>query len=188
MNITFTAHYVGLIFFGREEPRYFHSFDCRFKFGSYEQAQVSSTTTIRLRKSSPGPTKPVRLHSGVIAASRKFHGVFNSLQVCGNPECRAECWAQFCDIPRLPLVTHSQSIGDQNPTGKQGVQLCCFVLHVRLSCTEVVLNGIPVFPERFNPSCHCVIWQRCIVTCFTQSLKTFLCTKLQFWSRNVAIV
>ena len=48
------------------------------------------------------------------------------------------------------------------------------------SCTEVVLNGIPAFPERFNLSCHCVIWQRCNATCFMQSLKTFLCTTTSF--------
>ena len=47
------------------------------------------------------------------------------LQICCNPECRAECGVQFCDILRLPLLTHVQSIGDQHPTGKQGVELCC---------------------------------------------------------------
>ena len=55
-------------------------------------------------------------------------------------------------------------------------ELNCVVLHVRSYFTEIVLNGIPAFPERFNPPCHCAIWERCIATCFTQSLKTFLCT------------
>ena len=34
------------------------------------------------------------------------------------------------------------------------MELNSVVLLVGSSCTEVVLNGIPVFPERFNPSCH----------------------------------
>ena len=62
---------------------------------------------------------------GAIVISRKFHGVSNALQCCGNSECRAECGAQFCDILRLPLLTHEQSISDQHPTGKQGPELCC---------------------------------------------------------------
>ena len=44
-----------------------------------------------------GPTRPVRLHSGAIVASRKFHGISKALQVHGNPECRAEYGAQFYD-------------------------------------------------------------------------------------------
>ena len=48
-------------------------------------------------------------------------------------------------ILRLPLLTYAQSIGDQHPTGKHGVELCC---SPRGSySTEVVLNGIPVFSE-----------------------------------------
>ena len=50
------------------------------------------------------------------------------------------------------------------------------VLHVGSFCTEVVLNGVLAFPECFSPSCHCARWQCCIAACFTQSLKTFLCT------------
>ena len=42
MNITFTAHCIGRTFFGRGKPGCFHSFDWRFKFGSYERAQVLS--------------------------------------------------------------------------------------------------------------------------------------------------
>ena len=30
-----------------------------------------------------------------------------------------------CDMLRLTLLTHAQSIGDQDPTGKQGIELCC---------------------------------------------------------------
>jgi len=44
------------------------------------------------------------------------------------------------------------------------------------SWTTAVLNGIPPFTEQFHPSCHCVIWQSSITTCFSQSLKTGLCT------------
>ena len=55
-------------------------------------------------------------------------------------------------------------------------ELNCVILPVESSCTEVVLNGIPAIPKRFNPSCHSAIWQRCIATCFTQFLKTFFCT------------
>ncbi|PSN34348.1 hypothetical protein C0J52_17274, partial [Blattella germanica] len=35
---------------------------------------------------------------------------------CGTLHCHAECGAQFCDILRLLLLTHAQSIGDQHPT------------------------------------------------------------------------
>ena len=49
----------------------------------------------------------------------------NGLQVCSNPECHAECGAQFGDILKLPLPTHMQSISDQHSKGKQGVELCC---------------------------------------------------------------
>ena len=55
-------------------------------------------------------------------------------------------------------------------------ELNCAVLHVGSSCVEIVLNDIPAFPERFNSSYHHVIRQRCIATCFTQSLKAFLFT------------
>jgi hypothetical protein len=30
--------------------------------------------------------------------------------------------------------------------------------------------------EQFHPSCHCAIWQRSITTCFSQYLKTGLCS------------
>ena len=70
--------------------------------------------------------------------------VSNALQVCGNPECRAEYGAQCCDILLLPLLTHAQSIGDQHPTGKKGVELC-------YSLRGVFLNDITAFTERFNP-------------------------------------
>ena len=53
MNITFTAYYVGRVFFERGEQGCFHSFDWLFKFGSIERAQFSSKATIRPRKSSP---------------------------------------------------------------------------------------------------------------------------------------
>jgi len=39
-----------------------------------------------------------------------------------------------------------------------------------------VLNGIPPFTKQFHPSCHFAIWQSSITTCFSQSLKTGLCT------------
>ena len=52
-----------------------------------------------------------------------FMGVSNALQIYGNPECHAECGAQFCDILRLLLLIHAQSIIDQHPTGNQGVEL-----------------------------------------------------------------
>ena len=141
MNITFTAHCVGRTFFGRGEPGCFNSFDCRFKFGSYERAKVPSVATIRPRKSSLSlwymSNKACRLHNGAIVAPRKFHGVSNALQVCGNPECRAEYGAQFCDILRLPLLTHAQSIGNQHPEGKQGVELCCS------PCGVILFGGCP---------------------------------------------
>ena len=45
------------------------------------------------------------------------------------------------------------------------------VLYVVSSFTEVVLNSIPAFPESFNPSCHCEIWQRSFATWFKQFWK-----------------
>ena len=152
-HATFTAHCVG-----RGEPGCFHSFDWRFMFGSYEWAQVSSITLVP-------PRRPVRLHSGASVAPRKFHGVSNVLQVCGN----SECGAQYCDILRLLLLTHAQSIGYHHPTGKQGVELCCFP-------HGVILYDISGFPKCFNQLCPSAIWQCCIATYFTESLKTFLCT------------
>ena len=96
MNITFTAHCVGHTFFGRGEPGCFHPFDWRFKFTSYERAQSSSIATIRPRMSPPSlcyqSNKTARLHSGAIVGSRNFFWVSKALQVCGNLECRAECW------------------------------------------------------------------------------------------------
>ena len=84
-----------------------------------------------------GPTRPVQLYSGAIVAPLKFHGVSNVLKVLCNPECRAECGAQFCDILRLLLLIHAQSISDQYPTGKQGVELCCS------PCGVVLYGGYP---------------------------------------------
>ena len=158
MNITFTAHCVGRTFFGRGELGCFHSFDRRFKFDSYERAQVSSkiVATFRLVP----VQQPVRLHSSAIVAPRKLHGVSNAQQVYSNRECRT----QFCDIVRLPLLTGAQSISEE---------LNSVVLYVGSSCTGV---GCSERHPCFNPSCHCAIWQRCIATCFTQSLKTCLCT------------
>ena len=77
--------------------------------------------------------------------------------------------AEFCDILQHSLLSHTQSIGDQHPTGKQGFELSCSPCGS--SCTDVVLNIISAFPERFNPTYHCAIWERCIATFFTQSLK-----------------
>ena len=140
-------------------------------------AQVSFILMICPRKSSPSlwycSTRPVQLYSDAIVAPRKFHGVSNALQVCSNPECRAECGVQFCDILQLPLLTHRHSSVISMQRGSK--ELNCVVLHLGSSCMEVVLNGIPAFPEHFNPSCHCTIWQCCIATCF---MKTFLCTMI----------
>ena len=87
------------------------------------------------------PTRPLRLYSGAIVAPQKFHGISNALQVTQNVVQNVE--AQFCDILRLPLLPHAQSIGDQHPKGKQGVELYC-------SPGGLVLKGIPAFPERFK--------------------------------------
>ena len=121
MNITFTAHCVGRTSFGREEPGCFHSFDWRFKFGSYEGAQVSFIAYIRPKKSSLPSGKIQQDLCDIIAVPLLHLGTFMGYPTCCSlryPECRAECGAQFCDIHRLPLVTHPQSICDQHPTGK----------------------------------------------------------------------
>ena len=98
----------------------------------------------------------------------------NALQVSGNSEYHAECGVQYYGILRLQQLTQAQSNSDQHPTGKKAVELCCS------PCGVVLYGGcsdeIPAFPECFNASCHYAIYQRCIATCFTRSLKTFLCT------------
>ena len=65
----------------------------------------------------------MQLHICAIGTLWKFHVVSNMLQVCGNPECHAECGIQFCDIFQHSILTHVQSIDNQHPTGKQGVEL-----------------------------------------------------------------
>ena len=114
-------------FFRRGEPGWFHSLYWCFKFRSYERTQISSIATISSR-SYHLPTRPVQLRNGDIVVHLKFHGVSNAQQICSNPECHAEGWAQFCDILRLPLLNHVQSISDQHPTGNK--ELNCVVLHV----------------------------------------------------------
>ena len=60
------VHSGGL--FGRGEPGCFHSFYWRFRFGSYERAQVSSIVTIRPKKS------PRSLwHRSNMACSQRCH-------------------------------------------------------------------------------------------------------------------
>ena len=152
MSITFTTHCEERILFGWGQPGCCNSYDWRFTFGSYVRAQVSSIATIHLKKIrhlpfGTGPSRPVRLHSGAIVAPQQFHGVSNTLQVCGNSECRAECGAQFYDILRLSLLTNVQSIVDRPPTGKQGVELCCSPRGVVLyrGCPE----WHPCLPETF---------------------------------------
>ena len=81
----------------------------------------------------------MQLHRGAIVEPWKFHEVSNVLQVCGNPEYHAECGAQFCDIFRLSLLTYTESINDQHPIGKQGVELC----NVLLSSGVVLCEGFP---------------------------------------------
>ena len=165
-------------FFGLGEPGCIHSFEWCFRFGFYERTEETSIATIRPRTSSLSlwyrSNKTYENAKRYFVAPRKYHRVSNTLQVCGNPEYRAECGAQFCDILRLPLLTHAESIGDKYSTGKQGVELSCPLRG--LPCTGVVLNGIPALPEYLFPSCHCAILQRCIATSLTWSLKTFLCT------------
>ena len=95
-----------------------------------------------------GTTRPVRLHSDAIAASRKFHGVANALAVCSNPECRAECGAQFCDILKTSAA-NSRAVHRLSASNREA-RSWTVVLRVGSSCTEVVLNGIPAFPECFN--------------------------------------
>jgi len=117
----------------------------------------------------------VQLHTVAIVAPRIVYGVPYVLQFCGSQECRAECGARFCG-KRLPQrLTPVQSIDVRHPTKKQGAQLC--------GCQHrVVLNdGCPEwnpYTEQFHLSCHCAIWQSSITTCFSQFLKTGLCTTI----------
>ena len=173
MNIIFIVHCVGRTFFGRGEPGYFHSFDWCFKFGSYEQVQVSSKKVVTF------PLVPVQqglwdcimvllMHLG------NFMGYPTRCKFAVTHNIVQNVERSFVTYSRLQLLNHAQSICDQHPTGKQGVELCCSPREVVLygGCPE----GYPAFPERFNPSCYCAMWKLCIGTCFTQSLKTFLYT------------
>ena len=187
MSITFTAHCVKGTFSGRGESGCFHSFDWRFKCGSYERAQISSTATIYPRKSSLSfcyrPNK-------AIVAHRKFHEVSNALQVRGNPEYRSECGAQFCDILRLPLVSHVQFIGDQHRTGKQGVELCCsprgFVLYGGCSERHPCLLGT-LWP--IVPLCDMAKMHRHMLHAVPENILVYyVLVSLQFLSRNGALV
>ena len=109
MNITFAAHCVGHTLFGEENRD--ASISLIGISSSYERAQVSFIATVRPRKSSCSlwyrSTRPVQLHSGAIVP-RKFHGVSNVRQVCGNPKYHAECGAEFCALHKLLLLTHMQ--------------------------------------------------------------------------------
>ena len=170
-----TANCVGHTFFGGGELGCFHSYDWHFKFGSYEWAHILSIATIRPRKSSPSLSYG---SNKACATAQRCHCCISEISwgiQCAASlrflECRTEYEAQFCDILRLLLLTHAQSIGNQHPTGKQGIELCC-------SPRGVVLYGgyserHPCLPGK---SCHCAIWQSCITICFMQCLKTFLCT------------
>ena len=114
--------------------------DWRFKFGLYDRAQVSSIATIHPRKSSPllwyWCNKACVTAQWCHCCTLEISWVSSALQVCGNPECCEECGAQFCDILRLLLLTHAQSICDHHPTGEQGLELCC-------SPHGVILYGCP---------------------------------------------
>ena len=116
------------------------------------------------------PLAPVqqgrRLHSSVIVAPRKFHGVSNALQVCINPECHAECGAEFCDIHRLTLLTQVQSIGDQHPTGKQAVELCYSPHGV------ILYGGCPKWPHA-----SCCPWKH---SCVLRPLATSILIQEHF--------
>ena len=85
--------------------------------------------TICPKMSSPSflyqSNKACRLHSGTIVALGNFMGYPKCWKRFRNPECRAECGAQFCDTLRLPLFTRAHSISDHHPTGKQELDLCC---------------------------------------------------------------
>ena len=129
IDVTFTAHCVGCTFFGQEGPGYLHSSDWLSSLVHMSEPrfhpQRRFVQEIRHLPFGTGPTRPVQMLSGAIVAPRKFHGISNALQVCSI----AECGLQFCDILRLVLLTHAQSIGNQHPTGKQGVELpCCWGL------------------------------------------------------------
>ena len=104
-------------------------------------------------------------------APRKFHGVSNWLQICGNLEYRASVKDSFvtysdfcCELTRSTSVISIQ---------QGSKEFNCVVLHLGSSCTEVVLNDIPAFPERFKPSCHFAIWPHYVAACFKKSLETF---------------
>ena len=127
-------------------------FDRHFRFGPYERAKVSSIASKKVIFSLL-PLQQGLCHCIAVPFLRlgKFgYPTRCKFSVTQNDVQNAE---QFRDILRLPLLTHAQSIGDEHPAGKQGVQLCCSPHGVVLY--GGVLTGIPAYPEQFNPSCHC---------------------------------
>ena len=139
MNIIFTAHCVGHTFFGRGEPGCFHSFDWLLEFGSYKRAQVSSTVMIHPRKSSVSfPLVPIQQGLCYFIAVPLLHlenfmgyPTRRSFAVTQNVVQNVEpSFVTYSD----PLLTQAQSICDQHPTRKQGVELYS-------SPCEVVLYG-----------------------------------------------
>ena len=103
-----------------------------------------------------------------------FIGYPVRLQVSGNPECRAECGAHFCDILGYLLLTHMQSISNLDPReARSWTVLFSTWGHPvwRLSWTASLTSH--------NALTHCPIVQygnAAITTCFTQSLIIFLWT------------
>ena len=115
MNITSTAYLIETKFFDEENRDFFiYLIGVSGLVRKSESRFRPERWFVEERHHLPfctGLTRPVRLHCGAIAAPRKLYGVSN-----GNPECRAECGAEFYDILRLPLITHAQSIYEQHRT------------------------------------------------------------------------
>ena len=67
---------------------------------------------------------PIRLYSRAIISQYKIKGYKKRCKFAVTQNIVQKV-AQFCNILRLTLLTHVQSIGVQHLTGKQEVELCC---------------------------------------------------------------
>ena len=125
MNISFTAHCVGHTFFEWGEPGCFHSFDWLSSLVHMSEPRfrpwrwfIHESVTFPLVQVQQGLCKWITVlllylpNFMEYPMCCKFAVIQNVLQ---NVE-------HSLDTLGLPLLTHTQSIGDQHPTGKQAVE------------------------------------------------------------------
>jgi hypothetical protein len=200
MNIASTLLCVGHTFFGREESWRFHSFVSSIVVR--RSRPKCHPVTILPRKSSPSLW--YRSNKSCAIAHRVQQVLCNCTpfpllhhgQCMGYPMCCNFAVAknslqnvEHSFVAYAYLSSSSSSSPSTLDIQYRCLELSCVVVNVGSSWTMAVLNGIPPFTEQFHPSCHCAMWQS--ITCFSQYLKTILCTTTScnlFLSRSDGLV